>query len=368
MRDQRVFVLDYLLEQLRTHRGAVFGVERSAWWGETIVLSALSPSEGLVPVGATGGGRLAQVTWDEQGRPYLHGKEVEVLPYRHDYPARTAGLVDTSKLNDACVAILGLGSVGNPMALGFARAGVGRLVLWDGDRVALANLSRSGFDITQLDESKVLATARNVVAANPAVEVRTVARNFDPTNDGDSIHFDDVDLIVSAASNKVGFALAEMFHHRVPMLFPGLHAGAASGELFVSLGAAFPEQACFSCFRGALAKKELPHAEGAERSWNYQGAGGELIAEPGLGADIGHVVSMATAVGLQILAGNVGRVLSSGKQLLLASNRNGHLFEQAYTTSWNTVPRDPNCPNHVARAIASETDVDDTLQALQREA
>ena len=46
------------------------------------------------------------------------------------------------RLAQSCVLILGQGGLGNPAALYLAAAGIGRLILADGDKVELSNLQR----------------------------------------------------------------------------------------------------------------------------------------------------------------------------------------------------------------------------------
>ena len=74
---------------------------------------------------------------------------------------------------EATVAVCGLGGLGSHIALSLARAGVGRLVLIDFDRVDLSNLHRQAYFPSQIGENKTDALRENVLAAAPYVCVRT---------------------------------------------------------------------------------------------------------------------------------------------------------------------------------------------------
>lgn len=81
------------------------------------------------------------------------------------------------KLSDATVAVIGAGGLGSPALAYLAAAGVGRILLFDDDRVSLSNLQRqvihSTDTIGQLKTDSAQATLR---ALNPEVEVITHAR------------------------------------------------------------------------------------------------------------------------------------------------------------------------------------------------
>ena len=67
------------------------------------------------------------------------------IPEREDLQRALAarhGRAVQEKFNQATVAICGLGGLGSNIAIALARAGVGRLILTDFDRVDITNLHR----------------------------------------------------------------------------------------------------------------------------------------------------------------------------------------------------------------------------------
>ena len=58
------------------------------------------------------------------------------------------------KLSEASVAVCGLGGLGSNIAVALARAGVGRLYLYDFDKVDISNLNRQQYFPEQLGMPK----------------------------------------------------------------------------------------------------------------------------------------------------------------------------------------------------------------------
>ena len=82
----------------------------------------------------------------------------------------------TARFSAAAVAVCGLGGLGSHIAGCLARAGVGRLILIDFDRVDLTNLHRQQYKASQVGRYKTEALAENLREAAPylSLELRTV--------------------------------------------------------------------------------------------------------------------------------------------------------------------------------------------------
>ena len=85
-------------------------------------------------------------------------------------------------LRAATVGIAGAGGLGSTVATSLARAGVGRLIVADFDRIEPSNLARQQYTVRQIGRNKVEALRHNLRAAAPFCEVtvhavRVTARN-----------------------------------------------------------------------------------------------------------------------------------------------------------------------------------------------
>lgn len=74
-----------------------------------------------------------------------------------------------ARLEGSTVAVCGLGGLGSNIAVALARAGVGRLILLDFDRVDLSNLNRQQYKAGQLGQYKTEALAENLAEIAPYI-------------------------------------------------------------------------------------------------------------------------------------------------------------------------------------------------------
>ena len=77
------------------------------------------------------------------------------------------------KFSSATVAVCGLGGLGSNIAISLARAGVGKLILIDFDRVDITNLHRQQYKADQIGKSKTDALRENLLEIAPYVTLET---------------------------------------------------------------------------------------------------------------------------------------------------------------------------------------------------
>lgn len=75
------------------------------------------------------------------------------------------------KFRSAAVAICGLGGLGSNIAISLARAGIGKLILIDFDRVDLTNLHRQQYKADQIGRYKTEALTENLRELAPYTEL-----------------------------------------------------------------------------------------------------------------------------------------------------------------------------------------------------
>ncbi|CAG9462447.1 unnamed protein product [Pedinophyceae sp. YPF-701] len=93
-------------------------------------------------------------------------------PYSRVMAMQTMGVVrEFDRIRRMTVAVVGVGGVGSVAAEMLARCGIGRLVLFDYDRVELANMNRLFYRPDQVGLAKVDAARLTLGAINPDVAV-----------------------------------------------------------------------------------------------------------------------------------------------------------------------------------------------------
>ena len=86
------------------------------------------------------------------------------------------------RFSSAAVAVCGLGGLGSNIAVALARAGIGRLLLIDFDRVDISNLHRQQYKAHQIGLYKTDALAKNLSEIAPYTEVQTVTARLTEEN------------------------------------------------------------------------------------------------------------------------------------------------------------------------------------------
>jgi sulfur carrier protein ThiS adenylyltransferase len=77
------------------------------------------------------------------------------------------------KFSSATVAVCGVGGLGSNIAISLARAGIGKLILIDFDRVDITNLHRQQYKANQIGMNKTDALRDNLLEIAPYVAIET---------------------------------------------------------------------------------------------------------------------------------------------------------------------------------------------------
>lgn len=86
------------------------------------------------------------------------------------------------RFSSATVAVCGLGGLGSNIAVALARAGIGKLLLIDFDRVDITNLHRQQYKANQIGTYKANALAENLSEIAPYTELKTVTEKITEEN------------------------------------------------------------------------------------------------------------------------------------------------------------------------------------------
>lgn len=181
---------------------------------------------------------------------------VDSNPYSRLMALKRMGIVDNyENIRNYTVVIVGVGGVGSVTAEMLTRCGIGKLLLFDYDKVELANMNRLFFRPDQSGMSKVEAAVNTLRDINPDVEFE--AYNYDITLLENFKHFlcrisrggkgeTHVDLVLSCVDNfearmAINTACNEL---NQPWIESGVSENAVSGHIqFIAPG----KTACFAC-------------------------------------------------------------------------------------------------------------------------
>lgn len=100
------------------------------------------------------------------------------------------------KFASAAVAVCGLGGLGSNIAISLARAGIGKLILIDFDRVDIANLHRQQYKASQIGRYKTEALSENLKEIAPYIELEAYTVRITETNALEALK--DADIICEA--------------------------------------------------------------------------------------------------------------------------------------------------------------------------
>ncbi|XP_043917462.1 ubiquitin-like modifier-activating enzyme 5 [Protopterus annectens] len=197
---------------------------------------------------------------DQSHRPKIEKMSAEVLdsnPYSRLMALKRMGIVDDyERIRSYAVAVVGVGGVGSVTAEMLTRCGIGKLLLFDYDKVELANMNRLFFQPHQAGLSKVKAAEHTLGNINPDVQFET--HNYNITTLDNFQHFmtrlsnggllegKPVDLVLSCVDNFEARMAINTACNELGQVWmeSGVSENAVSGHIqFIIPG----ETACFAC-------------------------------------------------------------------------------------------------------------------------
>ena len=240
----------------------------------------------------------------------------QLLRYGRHILLDEIGVDGQQRLLNACVLVVGAGGLGSPASLYLASAGIGRLILADGDAVELSNLQRQILHREDtIGSPKVDSGRRTLLAINPEIEIVTLEERLA----GDRLveRVSEADVVLDCTDN---FATRHAINRACFAQGVPLVSGAAirfDGQLTV-FDPAIERSPCYHC---VFPEHQVPEAL--------------HCAVMGVFAPLtGLIGTLQAAEALKIVAGFGEPAI--GRMLLVDSRRNG--FETI------AIDRDPACP------------------------
>ncbi|MBC8346868.1 MAG: ThiF family adenylyltransferase [Candidatus Marinimicrobia bacterium] len=133
------------------------------------------------------------------------------------------GLDGQKRIMDATIAIIGMGGLGCPVAQALVTAGIGKLILVDGDIVELSNLHRQPLHgIDDVGTKKVQSAEKSLEKINSDTAIEIIDGYLDESNGLDIIQKSDV--VIDATDNIKTRQLIDQFskESNIPMIYGGL--------------------------------------------------------------------------------------------------------------------------------------------------
>lgn len=211
--------------------------------------------------------KCKQKRWSEEDanhqahhRPRINKMSAEVVdsnPYSRLMALKRMGIVeDYEKIRSFTVAVVGVGGVGSVTAEMLTRCGIGKLLLFDYDKVELANMNRLFFQPHQAGLSKVEAAEHTLRNINPDVVFET--HNYNITTMDNFTHFmervshgglangEPVDLVLSCVDNFEARMAINTACNELSQIWmeSGVSENAVSGHIQLIIPG---ETACFAC-------------------------------------------------------------------------------------------------------------------------
>lgn len=208
-----------------------------------------------------------QSSAEQKPRPRISKMSDEVVdsnPYSRLMALKRMHIVKNyEKIRDCTVIIVGIGGVGSVAAEMLTRCGIGKLILYDYDKVELANMNRLFYQPNQQGLTKVEAATKTLSFINPDVEFDFY--NYDITKVDNYVHLLDkiqhgakiptppnesnktsVDLVLSCVDNFEARMTINRACNEVNQVWmeSGVSENAVSGHIQVIRPG---ESACFAC-------------------------------------------------------------------------------------------------------------------------
>lgn len=98
----------------------------------------------------------------------------------------------TEKMNRASLVIFGSGGLGSNIANMIVRSGLGKLYIFDYDKVEITNLNRQNYDLGDLGRDKLEATKEKLLKINPKLDISIRKLKVDRENIGDILKLSNI--------------------------------------------------------------------------------------------------------------------------------------------------------------------------------
>lgn len=304
--------------------------------------------------------------------------EVEYVPSLPRLPARLDGLRPIQALVEKKVAIIGVGSGGSMAALNLAASGVGKLHVFDKDRLSTDNIFRHACDMRHLGRAKVLAV-RDLIGSYDLPSV-VEPHKVDVVDSAGSLWevMEDVDLVICATDNVISRRLVNYVcvHTRTPLVMACTFNNARVGEIIRVLPG---ESACYECTRLILREAGAlePDSETGTAEVPYGLSGGDGsgqgVANQGTRSDVSMVAALLSRVAVMTLLADDPETERLPRDYMTWGARaetelpDPFSFERPFSVNWVEMRCREDCPVCATVGTPPDPEVDEEYEKITAE-
>ena len=228
----------------------------------------------------------------------------------------------TARLLDSTVVLFGCGSVGSPVVSMLAQAGVGRIILVDGDTLSWPNVGRHSLGATAVGRNKAESLAERLQADFPHLQIESRTCYLQEFLRDESELLRAADLIIAATGNWGAESALNRWHveqdRPSPVLYCWTEAHACAGHAV----AIVREGGCFQCHisrTGAPSFRVVKWPDGADASQEEPACGAHY--HPYGPVELSYVTAMIGDMALDCLLSppprSISRVFATSKRRIV---------------------------------------------------
>ncbi|QNP41730.1 ThiF family adenylyltransferase [Lysobacter solisilvae (ex Woo and Kim 2020)] len=278
----------------------------------------------------------------------------DCVPQVYDRQVRAFGRDTQQTLSALHVGVVGLGGTGSPIAEQLVRLGVGRITLFDGDRLERTNVNRVyGSSLSQTGRPKVEIAKEHLDRIGLDAHVVAVAHHI--TEESAAKRLRDCDIIFGCTDKQIPRAILMQVALRycLPVFDLGVLIDSKDGEIRSIHGritTLMPGESCLYC-RGRISAEAMRIEALSPQEREQQAREGyapELdTTAPAVIAFTSTVASLAVSELLNRLTGFMGSDRKSSEVLIA--------FDQSRIRTNRVAPRDAcHCADHAQWCIGDE--------------
>ena len=204
-------------------------------------------------------------------------------------------------LRNMKVAVLGCGSVGGPVAVRLAQAGVGSLCLIDGDQLSSANVGRHPLGVARITQFKATALADELRTRFPHLKVvEGIASDWRTAHAEHPDLLGSCDLVVAAMADWTANSILNEWHvgqgRRKPILYAWTEAHACAGHAVLITN----EGGCLRCGFSSTGTPLLRVCEWPMETQSQEPACGAVF-QPYGPVEMAHIEALACEMAVDAL-------------------------------------------------------------------